>query len=189
MKIWLARSWAALTAVRVSDPDQARRGQVLSILLLTLIGTGTLLLPLTALIYPSATPAEQQSLLCLPLVIVSMLAIYVANRQGVVRWAVLAFLGLMLALIPFADTPVQVVDGRSTILFAIPIFAASLLLAPAASFAFAGLASVELLLFGLSVNYWANSLSLHDWPLFHHGGDQLARVPQSGTSTDPGAGE
>ena len=61
MKIWLARSWAALTAVRVSDPDQARRGQVLSILLLTLIGTGTLLLPLTVLIYPSATPAEQQS--------------------------------------------------------------------------------------------------------------------------------
>ncbi len=157
MKASLARSWAALTRVRATDRDQARRGQVLSILLFTLIGTGSLLLPVTVLIYPSATPAEQQSLLCLPLVIISMLAITSVNRRGNVRAAVLAFLGLMLALIPFADTPVQVVDGRSTILFAIPIFAASLLLAPAASFAFAGLASVELLLFGLSVSYWANS--------------------------------
>lgn len=158
MKAPLRKFFARWDVVKTDDPDGARRGHILNLMLLIVIGLG---LPMTlagVLLYNDATPAEQQTLVTIPVTTIALCLIYAVNRTGRVRLSVALFVLLLLLLIPFADTPQQVVDGRSTILFTIPIVAASLLLAPAASFAVAGLSVLDMLLISAVSGYWEESM-------------------------------
>lgn len=158
MKAKLRQAFARWDVVKTEDPDGARRGHILNLMLLILIGLG---LPMTiagVLLYDNATPAEQPTLVTIPVTTLTLCVIYGVNRTGRVRLSVTLFVLLLLLLIPFADTPQQVAYGRSTILFAIPIVAASLLLAPAASFAVAGLSVLDMLLLSAVAGYWEESL-------------------------------
>lgn len=158
MKAQLLRLFARWDVVKTDDPDSARRGHILNLMLLILIALG---LPMTlagVLLYNYATVAEQQTLVTIPVTSIALCVIYGVNRTGRVRLSVTLFVVLLLLLIPCADTPQQVVDGRSTILFTIPIVAASLLLAPAASFAVAGLSVLDMLLISAVSGYWEESI-------------------------------
>jgi PAS domain S-box-containing protein len=135
-------SWATkLLATRSSDPEQARRGRVLGILLLGML-TATLLmtsLQLAGILPSDLTPAAGDELIldataCLGLVILLQL-----NRMGYVRLVSYAFLFGISAGVSFIELWQL---GRVDLLYVIPTVAASFLVHPSASFAFAALSSL-----------------------------------------------
>lgn len=79
-----------------------------------------------------------------PLLVAITIVIFVINRYWSGKLASSLFLFLLLILFAFTDTPEQVSNGRTLFVFAIPVVISSLLLAPAASFIFAILSSIEI---------------------------------------------
>jgi len=68
--------------------------------------------------------------------------VFLINRYGAGWLASSLFLLLLTGVFAFADEPLQVVAGRSTFLFTVPILMASVILRPWASFVMAGVVSV-----------------------------------------------
>jgi PAS domain S-box-containing protein len=87
-----------------------------------------------------------------PVLLVITLIILIINRYGSGKLASTLFLLLLLILFIFTDTPEQVSNGRTLFVFAIPVLISSLLLAPAASFIFAILSSVEIAI----ISFWVS---------------------------------
>lgn len=148
-----ASIWEQLVTVRHPEPFQARRGRLLSILLL---GTGV------ASLAGAAAAAiiglargwdwESQTLLVSGMVLLALVGgLYVLNRRVSPRAAAIVFLAGLLLLLSFGDEPVHLVGGRSTMLYTLPIVMASVVLFPSASFLVAGL--VTLILGAISVTY------------------------------------
>ena len=135
-----------ITSVPTTDLEDARRRKLLNILLVG-IGSITLLILLattianvaglltwdegTALIYEGSLAA-----------LVGIMVIFAINRYWSGWLASLLFSLLMVAIVAVSDEPLQVVEGRSMFLFAIPILMGSVLLRPWASFVMAGLSSL-----------------------------------------------
>ena len=165
-----------LLNVPTSDPDDARRGRLLNILLL-----GVLIAALFGLIsivvnvlgfQNSVSEAETQVLLGgIVILTFGIVVIYQMNRHLSGRWAALIFLLLLTFIFVFTDSPQELVDGRSLFLFTLPIAFSSLILAPQASFLFATISSVIIAWLatsvGLSVNVFVVSgffaLALVSW--------------------------
>lgn len=171
MKAYINR----LLEVRTSDPDEARRGRLLNVLLL-----GILTIAALALIFTLIDTARRQAvdlaevqiaIFGIVLTTLGILIIYQINRRYSERLASLLFLLLLTGIFIFSDSPQQLTEGRSLFLFTIPITIASLILVPSASFLLALISSVIISLLaisnGLSINVFVISgffvLALVSW--------------------------
>ena len=159
-----------------SDPDEARRGRLLNILLLGMFIAaivGLIFIVLNAIISNIALsdPDIQILLVGIGIFISGILVIYQINRRLSGRWAALIFLLLLTFIFVLTDSPRELVIGRSLFLFTLPISFASLVLAPQASFLFAGISTAIITWLansiGLSVNVFVVSgffaLALVSW--------------------------
>jgi len=150
----------ALLSVPTTDPDDARRRRLLNIILLAV-----LLAAIVALIAimidnifdPQVISSETEVLLGgIIIFTLGILGVYLLNRRTPGRWAALIFLILLTVIFMFTDSPKQLVAGRSLFLFTIPIVMGSMLLFPAASFYFATLGSLIVIVMSLSINVFPN---------------------------------
>jgi signal transduction histidine kinase len=160
----MKRQFDALLNVPVSDPDDARRRRLLNILLLgTIVAT---LLGLIAVAADMATrgaadQAESQlTLFGIIFATFGILLIYQINRRYSGRLAALLFLLLLTGIFSLTDAPVELIAGRSLFLFTIPIVMSSLILAPAASFLFAGISSGVILLLAIMIGHGINAFGM-----------------------------
>jgi PAS domain S-box-containing protein len=138
-------------AVKVGDlDDNLRRKNLLAIILLGMSLLGIfLLLMFAAFFLLSGQPVNNEiiiSLISILLFVFLSVGIYLLNRYRSGLLSSWLFLFLLLIAISFSDSPAQLVDGRSLYLFTLPILIASFILFPSASFAFAALSSLALLL-------------------------------------------
>ena len=152
-----------LLDVSSTDPDDRRRAQLLNILLLG-IAVLTLLELLATSVYVMTVGIREPGPIPLYLggiaLFVGAAIIYAINRYGVGWLASSSFLLLLTGVFAFADTPQEVANGRSLIMFAIPIVIASVLLRPYASFIAAGLSSLLVAAIALSVQVVPNAFAM-----------------------------
>lgn len=142
------------------DPDDARKRKILNVLLASTGGIS--LLALATFGYWSATSQFDTAELSLLVggslaSLIMVLAIYFVNRFWSGRAASLLYLLFLNAIFAFSDAPDQVANGRALIAFTIPIFLASILLTPAASFVFAALSSLIIAAFAVSISIFPNT--------------------------------
>jgi signal transduction histidine kinase len=156
----MKRQFDAILNVPVSDPDDARRRRLLNILLLgTILATllGLFAVVIDVITRGAADSTELQlTLFGIVLVTFGILVIYQINRRYSGRLAALLFLLLLTGVFSVTDTPEQLSGGRSLFLFAIPIAMSSLILAPRASFLFAGLSSGVISALAVSIGHSIN---------------------------------
>lgn len=142
------------------DPDDSRKRKTLNILL---VGTAAIsLAALATVVYWAITSRLNQTELAQLLggsiaALIAVVLIYSANQFLSGRVAALAFLIFLNIIFIFSDTPEQVANGRALITFTIPIFLASVLLTPAASFVFAAFGSVIVALVAVSIGIFPNT--------------------------------
>ena len=149
-----------LLQVNHPNPDLARRGQLLNVLLVSLfVATlGGILTGLIAGIVDGWVHPDNVLLLGISIVgSIFVFALYFLNRTGRVRAAAIIFLLGTVALVSFSDAPAQVIAGRSTIVYILPIVMSSVLLMPRASFLMAALSSMAVILLAA-----ANDLLMSD---------------------------
>ena len=135
-----------LLNVPTTDPEDARRGRLLNILLFGMAAIAAVNLLATAITdvtglvhWDSATSLIYLGSL---VALAGMVAIFLMNRYWSGWLATTLFLLLLTAIVALSDEPRQIVEGRSMFLFAIPILMASVLVRPWASFAMAALSSL-----------------------------------------------
>ncbi|MDY7075331.1 MAG: histidine kinase dimerization/phospho-acceptor domain-containing protein, partial [Chloroflexota bacterium] len=149
------RTISRLLDVRSTDPDDARRRKLLNILLVGVAAMTLLGLLATIIVDIIGLAGQDRPLLLVYqgglVALVGTLIIFATNRYWSGWLASLLFLLLLTIVFAFSDEPRQVVEGRSTFLFAIPILMASVLLRPWASFVMAGLSSLIIAALALSL--------------------------------------
>jgi PAS domain S-box-containing protein len=151
-KLTIGTRMERILVVSHSDPDVARRGRLLNILLLGLFVAAVVSAGI-ALIFCFLSQWSNTSEVLV--VVVSTVAtlltlgLYFLNRLGKVRLAAVIFLLGLLVLVSFSDEPAQLIAGRSTIAYVLPIVMASVLLSPLASFVMVALSGVSLLMLAL----------------------------------------
>ncbi len=143
-----------------NDPDEVRRNKLLNILSLGMVFSSSVGLIGTLLYMLSVQGAWSQEDTKMMLVsaivfLAGSLGVYFINKRSS-RLAALLFLLLLTIVLSFSDTPAQLSSGRSSFVFVIPIAVASLLLAPASSFFFAGVNSVIVILLTAQTGSFAN---------------------------------
>ncbi len=128
-----------LADVDLPDPIQARRSRLLIVLVLGMaVGAAGLLI--LALVNSILYGFSRENLVLLQgCLLYGALAagLLHLNRAGYTDAASIIFLSAITALVFISDAPQQVVGGRSTFLFALPVVMASVLIGPAVSFVFA----------------------------------------------------
>lgn len=142
-----------LLRVNHSDPDVARRGWLLNVLLLgffvaTLAGFWIGLV--SGFVAGWKTQGELLLTIASVVGLVSAVGLHFLNRSGSVRLAAIIFLLGSILLMSFSDEPAQLIAGRSTMVYILPIVMASVLLRPSASFVMAVLSGVALLILALT---------------------------------------
>lgn len=149
-----------ILTVPTTDPDDARRGRLLNILLLgTLVPAliGLVSVVINSITNPNLNQSEIQTLLGgITVFTLGILGIYLVNRRLSGRLAALLFLILLTVIFVFTDSAEELVRGRSLFLFTIPITIASLILIPQASFLFAAISCVVLAWLGVSIGLSLN---------------------------------
>jgi PAS domain S-box-containing protein len=150
------RNAERLLRVNHPDPDIARRGQLLNVLLLGFLGATSAGF-FTGLISGIADGwTRQDNILLLGSSVVGMIfvsALYLLNRSGKVRAAAITFLLGIVVLISFSDEPSQLIAGRSTIVYILPIVMSSVLLRPSASFVMVALSAGALFVLAVTNNF------------------------------------
>ena len=151
MKAYLNR----ILDIPASDPDDARRGRLLNILLLSVIIAallGLAVIIIDSLTRQGASQAELQlTLIGIAIFIIGVVGIYWVNRRYSARLAALLFLLLLTGIFVVTDSPEQLSMGRSLFLFTIPITISSLILAPGASFLFAAISGAIIAWLAISI--------------------------------------
>jgi signal transduction histidine kinase len=126
------------------DLDKARRSRLLNIILLAI--TGVSALTLFAMLALDLSGADIQNKVSLYIgntgILVGLVVIFLINRYGHNIFAGSLFILVLLTAISVTDVPEQIVGGRSTFYFTVPILIASVVLRPWASFIVAGIVSV-----------------------------------------------
>ena len=133
-----------LLEISSTDPDDARRRYLLNILIIgmsIIVFLGLVIAIIFGFIagfsddlvglYVSAGPT-----------LIGMSIIYLLNRYKSGLVAASLFLLILTIALTISDTPQQIVEGRSTFLFTVPIIMASVILRPWASFLMAGINSI-----------------------------------------------
>jgi signal transduction histidine kinase len=150
-----------ILAINHSDPDVARRGKLLNILLLGLFVAATVTVGLGLIfgfVSQWSDPNELLTVVIASVATLFTLGLYYLNRRGMVRPAAIVFLVGMLVLVSFSDEPAELVAGRSTIAYVLPIVMGSVLLSPIASFIMAALSGVALIMLAFVNGLLADSL-------------------------------
>jgi PAS domain S-box-containing protein len=137
-----------LIQIASDDSDDARRRRLLNIILVGVFTLTILLLIFVGVLAPLtsqvAKPNEMMIIFAIGAgLLVGTGIIYAINRRVVGETASIIFLIFLTAIFNFADSPNQLSNGRSLVLFAIPIIMASILLRPVLSFVFAVLVSLD----------------------------------------------
>jgi signal transduction histidine kinase len=129
-------------------PEDARRRRLLNILLFGATGITLLIFSAVVIIdvFNTLEGDASRLYLLIPLLLLSFLIIFLLNRYAADWVASSLFLLIVVAGISFADEPHQIVEGRSSFLFTIPILMASVILRPWASFILAGVSSLVITL-------------------------------------------
>jgi signal transduction histidine kinase len=143
-------------SVRATDPDDARRRKLLSILLGGIGGLIALTLIVTGLLATTVVEGYSEPLSLAfrggGAALAGIVLVYVVNRYCSGTAASSLFLLLLTLIFALSDEPRQVVEGRSVFLFTIPIFMASVVLRPWASFVMAGVSGLVVTPIALGVN-------------------------------------
>jgi signal transduction histidine kinase len=149
-----------LLDVPSTDPDDARRRKLLNILLsgAGVLGFLALMVTVAADIAGHGQDIATYSA-CLALLVTTII-IFVINRYGAGWLASTLFLLFLIAALPFADSPQEVAEGRSLLMFAIPIMMGSVLLPPYASFIIAGLSGLVIAGIALSLQLVPNPFAI-----------------------------
>lgn len=156
-----------LIDVPATDPDDARRRKLLSILLsgLTVLSTLGLIVAIISFfdaINTASDPTEFEVLLIINTVLlISFIVVFAMNRYWSGWIASSVFLVLLTAVLAFSDTPKEVANGRTTFFFVIPIIVASVLLRSYASFILAILSGAAI--FGIAMS---NNITPDPTPVF-----------------------
>src|SRR5262245_49650307 len=135
-----------LTRVYHRDPTQVRQGRVLSVLLIGM-GIAATVGVLLTIVSGLTTNLTQQTngIVVVGLVLLGLvIGLYFLNRFTSPRIAAILFLLGLVVILTFSDSPQELVDGRTTLTFVLPIIMASSIIRPGASFIFAALASMVL---------------------------------------------
>jgi len=132
--------WAQLNKFENMDPDSARRGRLLNILVVGMAALSALALIIVLTIISATSawdePGNGSLLLTLGVFIATSIGLLAVNQISV-KYASALFLIMLTITLTFSDTPAEVANGRSSYVFFIPIAISSLLLTPASSFFFA----------------------------------------------------
>ena len=140
------RRYSELLEVSSGDPDDARRRQLLNILLLGLAVLTLLTILITGTVIAAHMANPDKAALLAFFVSLGALAaiglVFAINHYWSGQVASVLFLLMLTIVVALSDEPRQVVEGRSVFLFTIPILMASVILRPWASFALAGLSSL-----------------------------------------------
>ncbi|MCC6259869.1 MAG: PAS domain-containing protein [Anaerolineales bacterium] len=143
----IVKFWERINAFAGKDSDTVRKGRLLNVMLTGIFFLGFVVLLLAA-VTGIATP--NLSSVIGTLIIVSLVLGYI--NQFSVRSASILLLFFLTLILVFADAPAELAGGRSSFVFFIPIAISSLLLAPAASFLFAVIATVIIIYLSASAN-------------------------------------
>jgi signal transduction histidine kinase len=144
-----------LLRVNHPDPDLARRGRLLNVLLVGVGAAGVVFAALGLIINILASWSRSDEVLLFATSVVGVVfvsGIYLLNRSGRVRIAAILFVLGSMILLSFSDEPQQLVSGRSTLVYILPIIMASVLIRPSASFVMAALSGVVLVALALFNN-------------------------------------
>jgi PAS domain S-box-containing protein len=160
--------WNGLLNVPSTDPDDARRRKLLNILLLGTIIMGALvLITITLFLFSNAnqlTPSQSGDIFSLVYVNIAALMgsilFYLINRFISGWLASSLFLIFLLVILSLSDSPVELTDGRSLFVYTIPIVMASVLLQSWASFIFAGLGSLTIIIVAYFSGIHANEIAM-----------------------------
>ena len=154
----------AILDVPVSDPDDSRRRRLLNILMFgTAIAAvaGLAAVAADSFTSQSLTPTDRQLFLGgITVVTLGIAGIYYINRRVSGQWAALLYLLLLTLIFTFSDLPEYLAAGRSLFVFTIPIAISSLILFPLASFMFAALSSIIIVILASSVPMVPNSTAV-----------------------------
>lgn len=91
------------------------------------------------------------------LMLISMIGVYRLNQQRQGSLSAYIFLGIIMLIISFGDTPEELSGGRSLYVFIVPIVMASLILRAEAAFLFAIAGSVIVTILAFSINQFPNT--------------------------------
>jgi PAS domain S-box-containing protein len=149
------------------DPDAARRGKLLNILLLGMFAmglAGLLIISIFHFIGQRVTsPYLEDAAPLFPVtfgVLAGIAIIYAVNRYWI-SWVAGSLFVLLLIAAAFAGDEIeQVIRGRSLVLFAIPIVMSSVLVRPYAAFVTAGIVTVAFFVVGFSVQILPDPFAL-----------------------------
>ncbi len=146
-----------------TDPDDARRRKLLNILSLGAALSAALAL-LVTLVADIAGLERLEGVSVVYLsglaMLVGVLTIIVINRYWSGWLASSLFLLFLTAVLSISDVPQEISNGRSTIVFAVPIVVASVLLRPDASFIMAALSSLVITVIALGVGEVPNPFAM-----------------------------
>lgn len=146
-----------------TDPDDARRRKLLNILSLGAALSAALAL-LVTLVADIAGLERLEGVSAVYLsglaTLVGVLTIIVINRYWSGWLASSLFLLFLTAVLSISDVPQEISNGRSTIVFAVPIVVASVLLRPDASFIMAALSSLVITVIALGVGEVPNPFAM-----------------------------
>ncbi len=151
-----------LLSTPASNPDEARRGRMLNTLLLgvfVIILVALLITVITQLFSNNLVQDLQLLYVALISALIGDVAIYLINRKSRL-WAAFLFLLLLTTVASFSDTPREIVSGRSTFVYTIPIAISSLILFPLASFIFTLIAGVLMVWLASTVPIVPNAFAI-----------------------------
>lgn len=137
------------------DPDDARRGRNLNILLVG-IGMASLVALTATLVISNSVEDIKLIVLASIIMIVGIIISYLISRYWSRKIAATLFLSLLMIALSFSDSPEQLSSGRSLFIFIIPIAISSLVLQPVSSFFFAGLGSAIISILAISISLFPN---------------------------------
>ena len=148
--------WSKLVEVRNATGDRTRRrGRALNVMLFATALAGGLITVVILILLPTdlieAGEEVTRLYIGVGVALIAVGLVYLVNRFISQNVASLLYLTLLTGVNVVADRPDEVVNGRSLFGFAIPIFAASVLFPPWASFVAAGVCSGIIGIIGITI--------------------------------------
>lgn len=173
-QIVLSRWWAILSggwiapAVQTPANEHIRRGRNLAIILglIAVSAAAICLLSFFSPPIPFANLREGEIRLFVGagIMLLAAAAAYLMARRWSVEAAAFLFLSVLTVMIAVSDAPQEVAEGRTLIVFTLPILAAGAVLPPWSPFIFAGFASLAMVIVGQNqvdaVSYLISSMTL-----------------------------
>ena len=143
--------------VSSTDPDNARRGRLINIMVLSVLVASALgfIIIIAGILTGTTSFSDPDTQILLPGILVTtigLFGIYQVNRRYSARVAALLFLLFLTVIFTFTDSPEELSNGRSLVIYTLPIAISSLILIPQASFLFAAISSMIVAFLALSVN-------------------------------------